>query len=68
MSDCVINGRAINTLYPINGCLGAVLTPPEYEPIGCYYLITPECRAYYISEECKNYIIPSCGQDPFSTN
>ncbi len=68
MSDCPINGRAINTLYPINGCLGAVLRPPVYEPVGCYYLITPECRDYRVGSECREYTISSCGCDSSSAN
>ncbi len=73
MSDCVINGVAVNEIYPINGCIGAVPVPPIYEPVGCYYLVAPECReyninnecrTYYINSECKSYMVPSCGCDP----
>ena len=66
MSNCPINGRAINTLYPINGCLGAVLKPPEYEPIGCYYLIPPECRDYSVDGGCQAYTVSTCGQQTYT--
>ena len=60
MSNCPINGRAINTLFPINGCEGAILEPPEKVVIGCYYSIKPECRDYVTSTETQIYTIPSC--------
>ncbi len=69
MSNCPINGRAINTLYPINGCAGAILEPPPPpEFIGCYYAIPPECRDYVLDSGCQAYTISPCGCGATSIN